>query len=407
MGNRAVCAAIASLVGACSPFGGGAFMCSSDESCSGGMCEANGYCAFPSTTCASGYQYGSLSGTLSNQCVGGNDGADAPPGEVCYGTDIVRVCFLATPSGAQTFGSSTSITTDSSTMCASVANSTAWCVIAADTIGISSGASVRGRGNKPLVLVAATSITIAGTLDVSSGGGGIGGTQTGAGADGTTCNAGTAPTGTGGGAGGSFGTVGGAGGWTGAGVAGNPVTITDLVGGCAGQNGGGTNAGQGGGGGGAVYLISPTITVSGAINASGAGGAVGFTNGALGGGGGGAGGYIGLEGTISNTGTIMANGGGGAGGSAGGGIGGGNAKSGTTPTTTAPTTPAAGGAGGTNNNNDGTAGGAGAAATTAAAPGSSTCTNTCVSGGGGGGGAGIIHVVPGSSLGGMVSPPPS
>src|SRR5690349_20601415 len=96
----------------CSPYGGGAFTCTSDSDCvSGGrtgMCQGNGFCSFPDSACPSGERYGGLSGDVSNLCVGeqaqGDDGGlvqepdasmiDAAATSKCYGS-FVRECFAS------------------------------------------------------------------------------------------------------------------------------------------------------------------------------------------------------------------------------------------------------------------------------------------------------------------------
>ncbi len=46
------------------------FECGSDNDCgSDGRCEPTGFCSFPDPTCASGFRYGDLAESLSNQCV--------------------------------------------------------------------------------------------------------------------------------------------------------------------------------------------------------------------------------------------------------------------------------------------------------------------------------------------------
>ena len=46
------------------------FECGSDNDCgSDGRCEPTGFCSFPDATCASGFRYGDLAESLSNQCV--------------------------------------------------------------------------------------------------------------------------------------------------------------------------------------------------------------------------------------------------------------------------------------------------------------------------------------------------
>lgn len=403
MGLRSMLVACA--LGACSPFGGGAFECSLDTECSGGMC-ADGYCAFPDPNCMSGQRYGDLSGPRSGQCVGeqgtGSDGgADAPDmmmtsedGASCYGTGLVRACFAAPPSGARTVDAA--INTDTSNLCDTDARNSAWCVIAGSTISVQG--TVLVTGSKPLVLLATQSIDVTGTLDAASHRGGT----TGPAANAAGCNAGT-PAGTsGGGAGGSFGARGGAGGGTAGsatngGVSGNAITPTVAHGGCAGQNGNGGSAGVAGAGGGAVYLIAEsTITIAGVINASGAGGTNGVMS-ASGGGGGGSGGLIGLDApTVTNNGLIFANGGGGGEGSG-------------QTTAGAPggdPVAGAGGTGGGNLSTNGGNGGAGQGGATAT-PGDGGNGTATGGGGGGGGGVGVIRDDRGAISGGTVSPDPT
>jgi len=61
-----------------------AFPCSQDTDCarSGeqGVCETTGFCSFVDPVCEGGRRYGDLSGSLSNQCVGGTT-PDGPPGD--------------------------------------------------------------------------------------------------------------------------------------------------------------------------------------------------------------------------------------------------------------------------------------------------------------------------------------
>lgn len=399
---------LGAALGACSPFGGGAFECSLDTQCgAGGRCSS-GYCSFPDGDCPSGFRYGELSGPSSGQCVGGDmqvtdasmqtdDMMMAPDSMdgVCYGTGLVRACFATAPTGNTAI--SANVDTDTSTLCDDDPRNAAWCVIAGESVAIAT--TIRVTGSRPLVLVATSSIAVQGTLDVashrSSG-------QVGPAANPSACDNGTAPGTSGGGAGGSFGGSGGKGGGgqsdanTG-GAAGNATAApTTLRGGCRGQDGNGTNEGAGGNGGGAVYLIAETsINVTGTLDASGAGATSGALN-ASGGGGGGSGGFIGLDApTVLNAGNIVANGGGG-------GEGSGTSTAGDPGDDPAnPTTPAPGGAGLSTSGGDG---GDGAAGTTLTGENGTTGTN---GGGGAGGGAGIIRLDRASSIsgGGSISPP--
>jgi hypothetical protein len=270
-----------------------------------------------------------------------------------------------------------------------------FCVVGAKTIAIGQLGRWNVTGTRPLVVVATGQLDVAGTIDAASH---IGGTS-GPGADPAACVAGAVPAGDEGGPGGSFGTVGGAGGAVdlAASVAAGPPTLKplDLRGGCPGSSGSGGNAGASGRGGGALYLIANELSITGTVNASGAGGrGAGLS---AGGGGGGAGGMIVLDAatlTVANSARIFANGGGG-------GEGGGGSNGGDDGVDS--TAPATAGLGGAGNAGAGGDGGDGAANGLPAERGG----NGADSGGGGGGGAGVIRVLPAQTIGGSISPPPS
>jgi hypothetical protein len=343
-------------------------------------------------------QLAGLDDPLAGDAGGLPDGdVDSPPATAtCYGTGgLLEVCLDDRGRGDVTLPAQ--IDTDSSMLCATNVTSggTAFCVIAADRLTVATGSTTSGFGSNPLVLIAHDTITIDGTLDVASHRAGF--NNRGAGANFSGCNNATNPPSSGGGAGGSFGALGGVGGTPGTN---NPGAVlaapTTLHGGCAGEDGGGSEAGNGGDGGGAVHLIAgSTIDVSGTINASGAGSDDGEDGSTGGGGGGGSGGMIGLDAqAVSIAGTVFANGGGGSEGNAtqkgqvggdpqNGGVGtGGNGAS-------------TGGIGGN--------GGAGGIAATAGGAG----TAGTAGGGGGGGGVGVIKVFGSQSGAGLISPPPS
>jgi hypothetical protein len=265
----------------------------------------------------------------------------APPpsdGSACFGKGLLRICFDAAPGQAVTLpGSMNPLDTGVDGNCTKIVGQTngpELCVIAGMTVKVSG--SFAAIGTRPLVLIGADSITVSATLDVSSKI--AGGLRKGAGANDPGCLVGSNGKndsgGGGGGAGGSFGTVGGGGGEgdhnnnlppDGTALGGMPgaaqATPAVLRGGCKGSSGGAgadvpanQTGGAGGDGGGAVYLIAGnliTISGSGDVFASGAGG---FEQG---GGGGGSGGMIVLDApTIQVQGQIAANGGAGAGGGA-------------------------------------------------------------------------------------------
>lgn len=82
--------------------GSSVFVCGSDEECSGGRCETNGYCSFPDDDCASGWVYGDLSAPqLAGECVDGEDGSTGttmgPPGEA----EVTTGNPLPPPTGAR------------------------------------------------------------------------------------------------------------------------------------------------------------------------------------------------------------------------------------------------------------------------------------------------------------------
>lgn len=265
-------------------------------------------------------------------------------------------------------------------------------------------------GSHPLVLFAATTIAIAGQLDVGASfpnAGGAGGENGGTTPSNPPCRGGAGPWiapgfGAGGGGGGGA-TAGGDGGpsldpqaYGAGGTACERPSTVPLRGGNGGGAGGadssGLRGGSGGGGGGAVALVAlGSITIDGVVGAPGGGGNTSV--GADGGGGGGSGGAIFVEApTVNVRGALTANGGGGA-----------------APTSAdgsrgylASATPASGGTA------SGASGGRGGAGTTAPTDGGNyNDGNVTVSrGGGGGGSAGVIRVRRRSGeVAGLTSPP--
>jgi hypothetical protein len=323
------------------------------------------------------------------------------PGQVCFGQAKVKACVNTMPTNMLTLPSI--IDTSGASSCTLVQPQAAppsLCVIVARSIVVPIGSNVRVVGSRPLVLIAADSMTIDGAIDVAShrlGGSGAG-ANTGAC---TTAQAGDAGIGgAGGAAGGALGGTGGGGGSGGAG-AGAPATAmpatTVLRGGCAGAKGGDAAIGAGGvagAGGGALYLIANGgLQISGTLNASGA--AAGPPGDRGGGGGGGAGGMIGLEAPLITIGAgaqIYAVGGGGS--SGGGSSEPGNAGAEAVGPAATATTPGSGQSG------TGAAGGA----QSSGSPGGVGSTTT--GGGGGGGSAGIIWTYPTVPSGGMFAPMP-
>lgn len=317
--------------------------------------------------------------------------------QICYGAAPFSVCLDAAPTNAVTLPAS--INTTNAGICAAVQpanwvgapqNQPPACFVIGNTI---TGASTVVQGNRPLVLLAHTSIAISGTLDASSSqvGGSTGPASPSGDCSGTAMQQpGSSATGGGGGAGGSFMSKGGDGGSgdagdTAAGTAAAASGVpTKLRAGCDGQKGGNASAGVGGRGGGAIYLVSGNtlkLEAAAVINASGGGANGGGTF--SGGSGAGSGGMIRLHaGTlVAAAGSkILANGGGGSSGgdnNDGGGAGG-------DPDPGTPASPAAGGS-----SNGGATGGDGFAGATAAEQGDNANANE--GGGGGGGGGGLIQ----------------
>jgi hypothetical protein len=326
---------------------------------------------------------------------------DAPPdavlGPYCYGAGLVRICLQAVPANTRMLAGAV----DTDTTCELVDQG--FCVITGDTITIPNGIA-RATGSRPLVLVAARTITVDGTLDVSSGVGGSGAAANFAGCQ--LAMAGESDTGGGGGgAGASFVGRGGNGGDGDVNNNGLPVgpgsgglaaaafTATSLHGGCRGGAGGAGNGASGapGAGGGAVYLIAgASIDVAGAVTANGGGGVGGsITSG--GGGGGGSGGFVGFDAPMTLiAGVATANGGGGGeGASQTAGVSGADGA--------ASQTPALGGSGVPDAGDGGSGSGNGVLTGTGAGSGDG-------GGGGGGGGAGIVYVKGALTTPGIVSP---
>jgi hypothetical protein len=334
------------------------------------------------------------------------DAIDAPitsDARTCWGSGVVQICPNAAPTGTVTL--SGTLDTGSAAACKPYTVPPGQlaldaCVITAQSITVTGTLVV--SGSRPLVLLASDTLRVsAGSLiDVSST---RSPSHTGAGGNASQCDpsgAGTTGVDSGGGAGGSFADAGGDGGDSSSSVAGGTAgakasAIDVLRGGCPGASGGGAVGGGGGSGGGAIALLAGTsITLTGSINASGAGG-----NGAAGtnagGGGGGSGGMIVLDAPLlTGAGTLIANGGGGGEGAS---TLGGNP--GEDPSLATPLVQAQGGQG---NSNAGNGGDGAAGATTKGGKGTKGSSGD--GGGGGGGGAGAVLLFGTDMLTGARSP---
>jgi hypothetical protein len=384
--------------------------CGPGGACPGGLtCNAAGFCDRPGTD----------AGGELDASPGGPDGDVT---RVCLGT-FVKVC-ADMPSGSLGLMTGTIDTSDVSTSTKCLP-STAYttdpaidaCVIAGQMITIPSGNTISVTGGRRLILLADDVLTISGMLDAASHRTGVSGPAADSGPCPTNVTTPTTATEGGGGWGGTFGRTGNNGGNTPGGglggLAGSQLLITAPGGGCRGGAGANNSSGSGGGvgghGGGAVLLLAgQSITIDGAVNASGAGGSGGQARG--GGGGGGAGGMIILEAPMVRIlGTCFANGGGGGEGSS-------QLADGTSGGESSAPDIAGGGGSSLSVGGDGGAGGVG---TTGSTPGSSggsfTSTNPPITdtggGGAGGGGVGIIKILsadPGTTSDPKtVSPPPS
>ena len=220
---------------------------------------------------------------------------DAPPaGTVCAGVTgaPLHICAQEVLLQGLTYSSDVDIDTDAGTLCTRIEPAAGeqgeLCEVIATDLTIQPGATVSAHGSRPLVLVAMGTLSIGGTVDVSSH---ASPDRRGAGADDAACpiangsvQAPGAST-SGGGAGGSFGGRGGAGGAPAGGVALmapapiDPATLTLVRGGCHGGAGGtdhSMHTAPGGHSGGAVYLMAGTmLQLAGKVLANGSGGAGG------------------------------------------------------------------------------------------------------------------------------------
>jgi len=371
-------------------------------------------CLFALASAACGFRVEATSDTGPLTDAMGVDAPDPDPDaaeQFCYGAGMGRVCLTSAPTAPLVLPNAT-LDTGVDPNCTQVValNSVDHCVVAATTITVPVGSFFRGRGARPLILVATQTVTIEGTASVSS----LAGNTPGAGSMGAPCvpaGVGEAdPGGAGGGAGGSFGGTGGMGGTgdlnmsaggdgSALGGGSSPAIVpTSIRAGCPGGAGGvGLGAGGAGGrGGGAMYLIagtSITVALTGRIYAVGEGGKGGVDYG--GGGGGGAGGFIGLDApTVTNTGVVIANGGGGGEGAPGGETG----DSGDDGPVDASC--AIGGSGW----QDGGNGGVGSCSVSSSG---GAGIGDLSGGGGGGGGAGFIYIKGALTSTGAISPIPS
>lgn len=250
--------------------------------------------------------------------------ADAPPGQMCFGSlGYTRVCYATAnvPGGTQRYQVTDTIDTGTASICTGNVHALQQlpgnpCIIAYDTITFTGGGNLTITGTRPVILLAtgASGISMASNsvIDASSRNG-----NTGAGAI-ASCTGTKEANGQSGGFGGSFTASGGAGGLgvgDNNGDLGGAATVLGapaaLHGGCPGGIGGNNSITTVAMGGGAVALVAATISLDGLVAAAGDGGAAPPGNNA-GGNGGGAGGMIVLDSpSITGGGELDAKGGGG------------------------------------------------------------------------------------------------
>lgn len=359
----------------CDPNSGCQYDVTVGAACTGGFCDASGACVPP-------YPYAPQN----------FDPLDYPP--AMRGGSYTLNC------GVSTFNSSPNASSPFGNWCGqtpppifslTLSNGVDVVVLPMEALTVASGAGLRLRGSRPVILAIYGAATINGVINAGSEG-----TVVGAGGNASTCGSNTGGQGTGtssGGGGGAFGSAGASGGGgsggstggSGGAVNGGP-SLSPLRGGCGGGAGRGSNPGAGGHGGGAVQVsAASSLTINGRVTAQGGGGRGGVQN-ASGGGGGGSGGAVLLEGNTVTFGSsaILSTAGGGGGEGSGNSNNGDHGNDGSVSASAA----APGGSGLSGSGGDGGDGAFVPLATYPAMPGDTGSNG----GGGGGGGLGRIRV---------------
>ncbi|MBX7084459.1 MAG: hypothetical protein K1X88_34955 [Nannocystaceae bacterium] len=111
---------VAIVLGVAAAWGCGAtvFVCSDDASCSGGVCQANGFCSFPDEDCASMQRYGEHAPSgFAGECVGaeagsgsgsdGGSGTTTATASTTIGTSLDATSLTTTTVGSSDSGSDT------------------------------------------------------------------------------------------------------------------------------------------------------------------------------------------------------------------------------------------------------------------------------------------------------------
>jgi hypothetical protein len=390
LASVAVSVAAAGAVVGCFPSRSQEFACTVTADCASGRVCQSGLCVLGSSdaaidadTMCEMFQSPHVMGCMIPPA---GDALDLEmAGTYTYNTDLAS---LRAPDGS-TLTPPNKLTTDGNQL------------ISIQALTVGSGATLRVIGSHPMIVASWSTITVGGTIDIGSTVPATGidpVTVTGAGSNPTECATHAAvatandTNGAGGAGGGGYAGPGGHGGrghsQNNFGAGGAAVTPPLFLGGCSGAKGGDGHqaGGLGGAGGGGIQLTAQTsITITGTINAGGAGGFAATSAGGDaegGGGGGGSGGMIGLDAPtvmVAATAILAANGGGG-------GAGAEQSSATSGGSGTASTTSALGGSG--NNSGDG---GKGSAGTTSLLGGNGVDSPNH-GGGGGGGGAGFVVV---------------
>lgn len=112
LGTLAICASAGCTTSS-------SFECAGDSDCgSDGRCEVTGFCSFPDAGCESGYRYGDLAESLSNQCVVEEDPGTTAP--VSTGAEATSTSSMSTTGTSGTSVASTDPTAGSSESTASL-----------------------------------------------------------------------------------------------------------------------------------------------------------------------------------------------------------------------------------------------------------------------------------------------
>src|SRR5262245_3706481 len=150
-----------------------------------GRCEANGYCSFRDPMCSTGWRFGDLAGDgLGSTCVGGGGPVDGGGDASSVGTPmpaahVVSAGAFAGDSPLRLQEAEHVIDTDQLTVddqapgaifdvWEQVAAGPALAVLHVSRFDLAEGSHVRVAGSRPLVVIAAGPVSIAGVLDLAA-----------------------------------------------------------------------------------------------------------------------------------------------------------------------------------------------------------------------------------------------